>query len=399
MLAALLQTAVSRNLAFAAWRLPETSTVLVSISGAVREIAGNFTVETAEPGFIMHPFEVTAQNRPYFLPTSLLFQINLKDQTVTAVNYSDPETGIAFTAALEKTLAQPSAEPIWYAAAIAPQTATRANYENLVKNGIEFLHKTQAEKIVPSRCAACELLPHFSPARGFLNLTQRYQQAFISLVSAPETGTWLGASPEILVLKNKENIFRTMALAGTQKLTAGLSPANAIWRQKEIEEQSLVVRYIISCFKKIRLREYVETGPRTVAAGNLLHLRSDFCVNLNEQDFPNLTSDMLHLLHPTSAVCGQPKDLALAFLNENETYNRRYYSGYLGPVNLNAETAIYVNLRCLELQTKAAILYAGAGVTVDSDPSKEWFETEMKMQTVAAALQFYPTPDDTATGY
>ena len=191
--------------------------------------------------------------------------------------------------------------------------------------------------------------------------------------NAPEIGTWLGASPEILVLKNKQNMFRTMALAGTQKLTAGLNPADAIWRQKEIEEQSLVVRYIISCFKKIRLREYVETGPRTVAAGNLLHLRSDFCVNLNEQDFPNLTSDMLHLLHPTSAVCGQPKEPALKFLNEHENYNRRYYSGYLGPVNINAETAIYVNLRCLELKNKEAILYAGAGVTVDSDPTKEWF--------------------------
>jgi isochorismate synthase len=157
---------------------------------------------------------------------------------------------------------------------------------------------------------------------------------------------------------------------------------------------------VISCFKKIRLRDYVETGPRTAVAGNLMHLRSDFCVNLNTHpDFPTLTSDMLHLLHPTSAVCGQPKAAALEFLNEHENYDRKYYSGYLGPVNVNAETAIFVNLRCLELQKNEAILYAGAGVTQDSDPSKEWLETELKMQTVAKALQIITLPDDTATGY
>ena len=60
---------------------------------------------------------------------------------------------------------------------------------------------------------------------------------------------------------------------------------------------------------------------------------------------------------------------------------------------------IFVNLRCLELRENEAILYAGAGVTQDSDPQKEWLETELKMQTVAKALQLLPLPDDTATGY
>jgi isochorismate synthase len=179
-----------------------------------------------------------------------------------------------------------------------------------------------------------------------------------------------------------------MALAATQPLTAEFTPRTAIWRQKEIEEQALVARYIVNCFKQLRLREYHETGPRTVIAGQLLHLRTDFEVNLNHVPFPSLGTDMLRLLHPTSAVGGMPKAAAMDFLQKHEGYDRAYYSGFLGPVNVAAPgiARLYVNLRCLQVRADEAILYAGTGLTVDSDPEREWQETEMKLQTVAAVL-------------
>ena len=68
-------------------------------------------------------------------------------------------------------------------------------------------------------------------------------------------------------------------------------------------------------------------------------------------------------------------------------------------MNILQETNLYVNLRCLELSADAAILYAGAGITIDSEPEKEWQETELKMQTVSAALQLFDLTDDTSTGY
>jgi isochorismate synthase len=48
---------------------------------------------------------------------------------------------------------------------------------------------------------------------------------------------------------------------------------------------------------------------------------------------------------------------------------------------------LYVNLRCLQLRPAEAVLYAGTGLTADSDPSREWQETELKLQTVGAILQ------------
>ena len=180
-----------------------------------------------------------------------------------------------------------------------------------------------------------------------------------------------------------------MALAGTQPLTRGLTPQTAIWRQKEIEEQALVARYIVSCFKQLRLREYHETGPRTVVAGQLLHLRTDFEVDFKHVLSPTtLGTDMLRLLHPTSAVGGMPKAAALEFLRRHEGYDRAYYSGFLGPVNVAAPgvSRLFVNLRCLQVRAQEAFLYAGTGLTVDSDPEREWQETEFKLQTAGAVL-------------
>jgi isochorismate synthase len=177
-------------------------------------------------------------------------------------------------------------------------------------------------------------------------------------------------------------IFKTVALAGTMPYQEGMNLRAVAWTQKEIEEQALVERYVISCFKKIRLREYDEHGPKTIVAGNLVHLKSDFTVDMKATNFPQLGSVMLELLHPTAAVCGMPLDASLAFLKENEGFDREFYAGYLGPVNVNNNIDLFVNLRCMKLLDQQALLYAGAGVTVDSIPEKELEETEVKFNTL-----------------
>ena len=103
-------------------------------------------------------------------------------------------------------------------------------------------------------------------------------------------------------------------------------------------------------------------------------------------DFPQLPGLMLGLLHPTSAVCGTPKQEAIDFILATEKHERSMYSGYLGPVNLDNATHLFVNLRTVEIKGNRAIFYAGCGITEDSDPEKEWQETQMKCQTLQRIL-------------
>jgi isochorismate synthase len=178
-----------------------------------------------------------------------------------------------------------------------------------------------------------------------------------------------------------------MSLAGTQPAQCDNPLKSAAWTQKEIEEQALVSRYIVDCFKTIRLREYEEHGPKTILAGNLLHLRSDFKVNMRSTGFANLGSVMLSLLHPTSAVCGMPRKEAQAFLKAYEGFDRSFYSGFLGPVQIEGATSLFVNLRTASFREGQVVLYAGAGVTEDSDPQKEWEETELKCEIIGKFIQ------------
>jgi isochorismate synthase len=197
---------------------------------------------------------------------------------------------------------------------------------------------------------------------------------------------WLGASPEILVSQDENGMFKTVSLAGTQsafdKDGNEIRPIDALWSHKEIEEQAFVGRYIINCLKKIRVREFLEEGPKTIKAGNLLHLNTSYTIDTNEINFGNLSSIMLDLLHPTPAVCGMPKEAAEGILGRIEDYNREFYSGYLGPVNIQNRSQLFVNIRTMKIENGQAFAFAGGGITEDSDPEKEWNETEIKLQTI-----------------
>lgn len=259
-------------------------------------------------------------------------------------------------------------------------------YMDLVRKSIKAIEEGLFEKVVPARAKTTALPDGFDRFDFFINLQNQYPDACVTWYSIPEIGSWFGASPEILI-EVKDNIFKTVALAGTQTHETTHSIKETSWTQKEIEEQALVSRYIINCFKKIRLRDFQEYGPKTVRAGNLLHLKTEFQVDMEATNFPDLGTIILKLLHPTSAICGMPLNEARKFLEDNEDIQRGYFAGYLGPVNIKNSTNLYVNLRCLRLIKDYVIAYAGAGVTIDSDPAKELNETEIKMNTLMRLLK------------
>jgi isochorismate synthase len=339
----------------------------------------------APAGFAFFPFRDSDHNPALFLPADVQYDLAQPD----VVSLAPAARALVGNITAWLALPPPAALDWHYGPQPAPPATTEADYTKLVRTGVAAIVAKEVVKVVSSRVAHRPLPAGFDPLVAFAGLCEKYGRAFVSLVSVPGVGTWLGASPEVLAEVTADGQFHTMALAGTQPLVPGVPPQAAIWRQKEIEEQALVARYIVSCFKQLRLRDYHEAGPRTAVAGQLLHLRTDFEVDLKNVPSPaSLGTDMLRLLHPTSAVGGMPKAAALAFLSRHEGYDRAYYSGFLGPVNVTAPgvSGLYVNLRCLQLRPTEAILYAGTGLTADSDPAREWQETEMKLQTVGAVL-------------
>ena len=255
-------------------------------------------------------------------------------------------------------------------------TNQKEAFEQLVTNGIQAIINGDFEKVVLSR--KIEISKEITIIETFQNLIASYPTAFRYLFFHPKVGIWLGATPEQLV-KISDNRFETMALAGTQ-----LYSENVVWETKEIEEQQFVTDYILAKVKDKAIR-ISNTKVQTVKAGNLAHLQSLISGEFTD-DFKAL--ELIESLHPTPAVCGLPKENAFDFISKNEGYDRKYYTGFLGEFEMNNQTDLFVNLRCLEVEENITNIYVGCGITKDSNPEKEFIETENKSMTMRNVLVF-----------
>ena len=182
----------------------------------------------------------------------------------------------------------------------------------------------------------------------FDTLVQRYATAFVYLWYHPKVGTWLGATPETLLQIKNDHLF-TMSLAGTQLYS---KDEETIWGNKEIEEQYIVTEFIVDALSAVS-DDIIASEAYTHRAGTLVHLRSDIQGQLRVQDGVTIEK-VIHTLHPTPAVCGMPKEEAKSFILSNEGYDRKFYTGFLGELNMavgqDIVSNLFVNLRCMEME-------------------------------------------------
>ena len=253
------------------------------------------------------------------------------------------------------------------------------NFKNLVQKGVNAIENLSFNKVVLSREEIIDL-PNFDLVSLFEKLVNSYPTAFAYCWFHPEIGLWMGATPERL-LKANGNEFQTVALAGTQLFQ---NQEKVIWGNKEQIEQQFVTDYILETIKNLISKVEISM-PYTLKAGNLLHLKTDIKGIINEEAS---LKQLVLLLHPTPAVCGLPTTNAKEFIIENEGYERSFYAGFLGEINKNenSETDLFVNLRCMQIQSELDIiqahLYIGCGITKDSSPENEWQETVNKAMTM-----------------
>lgn len=382
----LLARALEDHLPIAIWKKPKSTLIEVVIDENKNGInQPGMDLDQLPPGFMIHPFLHSAGQQPFFIKATNYYRFRL-DKSQSAEDHFPLQENP------REDLTKKIREAIHYfPPSKKAKVSRKSGFTKTVAKAIQSIQEGKLYKVVPARLKKMKLSADFDLAATFLALCDAYPNAFINCFYSETTGFWMGASPETLI-KTRGDSFYTMALAGTQKAQGDNPLKNAAWTQKEIEEQALVSRYIVDCFKKIRLREYLELGPKTTIAGGLLHLKSEFLVDMKATNFPQLGTVMLELLHPTSAVCGMPKAAALAFIAAEEAFDRSYFSGFIGPVNMDGETALYVNLRCAKLENNEALLFAGAGITEDSIPEKEWEETEMKCNTIAKIIKTKKSP-------
>lgn len=337
---------------FAIYRLPFARQCTLMVQNTSPIELSSLADLNGQSGFVIAPFSSSDEN-PILL---------MHPDEITTVDVRDAEAGR------------------WSSDRQLSSSKARAERESYHDNFAHFhsqLISGRFSKLVLSRCSETPLDDGLRADEIFQRACQLYPRQFVALFSTPKSGTWLMATPEIL-LDGSGGRWRTMALAGT--MPYGEGPVS--WSEKNQSEQRYVANYIRERLKDYA-REIKEEGPQTTRAADLVHLRSDFTFFLNDD---NAIGHLLDSLHPTPAVCGIPKDEARDYILDNESSPRHYYSGFAGPLNLQGDTHLYVSLRCMEILPRCCKLYAGGGILRESTEESEWEETEAKLSTMRKLL-------------
>jgi isochorismate synthase len=250
---------------------------------------------------------------------------------------------------------------------------TKDEYLQNLDKVVEVINENQLPKLVYSRRKIFTDFNEINLKESFKNLCNSYPNAFRYIFINSEN-SWMGAFSEVLgkFSKNTHN-FETMSLAGTL-------PVSENWSEKEIEEQKPVSSYIRNILNNYS-ENMEESETYDHISGNIKHLRTDFKAKIKPEDLDKIIQE----LHPTPAVCGIPKDFCKENIQKLEKFPRELYAGYI-KIETQETVQYFVNLRCSKLYKDSVHLFVGGGITAQSNPEKEWIETELKSEAVLKNL-------------
>ena len=365
----LLDCLTHSRLGFALYRLPWTDECyfVLQQSGDVEQLA-DIRELNKKKGFVMAPF-LQSDHHPLIVIRP----------DITAYDWDEISEAISSLECADALLTcKNQTEKL---SPFVSEETDKERYTQAFERFITPLQKKHFQKLVLSRSSTKHINDDFSPLAAFVRACNNYPRMMIYLCHTPVSGTWVGSTPEIL-LSGHGKEWHTVALAGTMPMQNEVMPMD--WNKKNQDEQGYVADYIRRIIKKFG-NKMNEKGPYTARAGQLVHLKTDFYFLLKNTD--NI-GNLLQELHPTPAVCGLPKEDAFRFILENEGYDRSYYSGFIGWLDTEGHTDLYVNLRCMEIKPGETTLYAGGGILASSEIESEWTETGDKMNTMKSIL--YP---------
>jgi anthranilate synthase component 1 len=92
-------------------------------------------------------------------------------------------------------------------------------------------------------------------------------------------------------------------------------------------------------------------------------------------------------LFPAGTVTGAPKVRAMQIIDELEPDLRGPYAGAVGYFSFNGSADFAIAIRSLFVKKEKAYIQSGAGIVIDSVPSREWTETEHKANALLSAIK------------
>ena len=257
----------------------------------------------------------------------------------------------------------------------------KADWNRLMIAISDGINSGEMTKVVSSREVEFTSETPYNVSSILANLVDNNPNCFI-FGYEKDGRTFVGASPEILVRHRGSEIL-SYALAGTAPKDGpnAWTEEQLLTSEKNLLEHNIVRDRIVNTMKQITPDVTVgETGIMELS--HLYHLRTI----ITAKDSTKSLVEWAKLLHPTPALGGEPREKALALLQEYESHERGMYAAPFGFMKDMGDGIVVVAIRSALIMDNVLYAYAGCGVVVDSDADEEYAETNNKMRTILDAL-------------
>lgn len=266
----------------------------------------------------------------------------------------------------------------------------KEDFMESVDTAKEYILSGDAFQVVLSR--EHQLNSDFSPFRIYRNIRNVNPSPYMFLLEFDKDV--VGGSPETMA-SVEGNTFKINPIAGTcergkneeedKKLASKM-----LHDDKEKAEHVMLVDLARNDVRKVSrsgsvgLSRYFDVAKYS----HVQHIESEVTGELEEYATP---FDAMEASFPAGTLTGAPKVRAMEIIDELEKSKRKVYGGAVGYFSSNGYADMAIAIRMMEIDDCCRIR-AGAGVVADSDPEKEYYETERKMAGVMKALE---VEDDT----
>lgn len=191
-------------------------------------------------------------------------------------------------------------------------------------------------------------------------------------------------SPERFLRKEGNTVY-SQPIKGTSK--RGLSTdedellkKQLISSEKEQAENLMIVDLVRNDLSRIAQKGTVKV-PELFAIqsfGTVHQMVSTVTADAEEDDPVNI----LRACFPMGSMTGAPKISAMKSIEELEDYKRGIYSGAIGYITPGGDFDFNVVIRTAIIKNNYLYYAVGGAITGDSDPRKEWEETQIKARAL-----------------
>lgn len=199
----------------------------------------------------------------------------------------------------------------------------------------------------------------------------------------------IGSSPESLV-RVRDGIASIRPIAGTRRRGKNAAEDEALRNELLHDGKEKAEHLMLVDLARNDLGRVCKSGSVEVVRymdvefySHVMHIVSD--VQGAVQDGIKQIQ-VLRSAFPAGTVSGAPKISAIEILSRLEKPKRRFYGGAVGYLQSNGDLDFCIAIRTALKQGTTWTLQAGGGIVYDSEPDREWEETNEKLGALRSVL-------------